>query len=150
MTIEFWLAISAGATFLLALAAFWAIWQTWSVQKSEKKERRLNEIIEWAENVLAIIAKYPTVHFGQLEDLLIRANGLKAKRYTILEASIFDKDLKTLASDAIETLKDFVEQADKHALGIGRKQRIPVPTNLEPTLVKLIEKAAEIRTRGIG
>ena len=150
MAIEFWLAISAGATFLLALAAFWAIWQNYGFRKKEHKQRLLNEIIEWAENVLAIITKYPTVHFEQLEDLLIRANVLKAKRYAILEASIFDQDLKTLVSGAIKELKDFVERADKHVPGMGRKQRIPVPTNLEPTLVKLIEKAAEIKTRGIG
>ena len=145
-----WVGISAITTMLLAIAAFWAIWQNRLLQIRERKERLLNEIIEWAENILAIIAKYPTVHFEQLEDLLIRANGLKAKRYAILEASIFDQDLETLASDVSEALKDFVEQADKHAQGMGRKQRIPVPTNLEPTLVKLIEKAAKIKTRDIG
>lgn len=47
MTTDTWLAISAGATFLLALAAFWAIWQNHSLQKRERKERLLNEIIEW-------------------------------------------------------------------------------------------------------
>ena len=42
------LAISAGATFMLALAAFWAIWQNHKLQKRERREKLLNEIIEWA------------------------------------------------------------------------------------------------------
>jgi len=46
-----WLAISAGATFLLALAAFWAIWQNRGIQIKNRKERLLNEIIEWAEDI---------------------------------------------------------------------------------------------------
>jgi hypothetical protein len=52
MTTDNWLAISAGATFLLALAAFWAIWQNHSLRKRERKERLLNEIIEWATQIL--------------------------------------------------------------------------------------------------
>ena len=48
MAIEFWLAISAGATFLLALAAFWTIWQNYQSQKRERKERLLKEINDWA------------------------------------------------------------------------------------------------------
>ncbi len=51
MTIDTWLAISAGATFLLALVAFWAIWQNHSLQKRERKDRLLNEIIEWATGI---------------------------------------------------------------------------------------------------
>ena len=51
METETLLAISAGATFLLALAAFWAIWQNRSLQKRERRERLLNEIIEWAIDV---------------------------------------------------------------------------------------------------
>lgn len=46
-----WLAVSALATLVLAVAAFWAIKQTHDVQKSEKIERLLNEIIEWAEDI---------------------------------------------------------------------------------------------------
>jgi len=47
METETLLAFSAGATFLLALAAFWAIWQTRGVQIKNRKERLLKEIIEW-------------------------------------------------------------------------------------------------------
>ena len=51
MTTDALLAISAGATFLLAIAAFWAIWQNRSLQILERRERLLNEIIEWAIDV---------------------------------------------------------------------------------------------------
>jgi len=51
MSTDTWLAVSAGATFLLALAAFWAIWQTRSIQRRERRDRLLNEIIEWATEI---------------------------------------------------------------------------------------------------
>ena len=51
MSIETLLAISAGVTFLLAIAAFWAIYQNYQLNKRERKERLLNEIIEWAEDI---------------------------------------------------------------------------------------------------
>ena len=50
---NYWfLAASAGATLFLAIAAFWAIWQNYSLHKRERKERLLNEIIEWATQIL--------------------------------------------------------------------------------------------------
>ncbi len=51
MTIDTWLAISAGATFLLALAAFWAIWQNYQSQKRERKERLLDKIVDWVTDI---------------------------------------------------------------------------------------------------
>ena len=51
MSTETLLAISAGVTFLLAIAAFWAIWQNYLLHKKERKERLLNEIIDWAIDV---------------------------------------------------------------------------------------------------
>ena len=50
---EWALFISAGVTLLLAIAAFWAIWQNHLIQKRERKERLLNEIIEWAVDILS-------------------------------------------------------------------------------------------------
>ena len=51
MTTDNWLAISAGVTFLLALAAFLAIWQNRGIQKRNRRERLLKEIIEWATKI---------------------------------------------------------------------------------------------------
>ena len=51
MCTEFLLAISAGATLVLAIAAFLAIWQNRNLQRKERRERLLNEIIEWANGI---------------------------------------------------------------------------------------------------
>jgi hypothetical protein len=51
MSTEILLAISAGATLVLAIAAFLAIWQNRNLQRKERRQRLLNEIIEWAINM---------------------------------------------------------------------------------------------------
>lgn len=60
MGTETWLAISAGATFLLAMAASWAIWQNYTFRKEDRelnfKLMTLDNIIEWARKTRAIIA----------------------------------------------------------------------------------------------
>ena len=72
MTTDNWLAISAGATFLLALAAFWAIWQTRTMQKSEKRERLLNEIIEWGLEVSRCSSVSPFSKYAEIENIQIQ------------------------------------------------------------------------------
>ena len=53
MDTETLLAFSAGATFLLALAAFWAIWQNYRFRKKDRerlrKERAATELYKWGE-----------------------------------------------------------------------------------------------------
>jgi hypothetical protein len=143
--------IGAAVTLLLAIAAFLAILDNRRGRRLDRRERLLNEIIDWAENSLAIINKYPTVYFEKLEDLLVSANVLKAKRHDIIiKTNSFNQNLKTLVNNAIKELTDFVERADKHATQMGRKQRISVPNNLETTLVNVIEEAAKIKARDIG
>lgn len=48
-----WVGISDLTTMLLVIAAFWAIWQNYMFRKHEQKERILNNIIEWAEDIMA-------------------------------------------------------------------------------------------------
>jgi len=59
MSTDTWLAISAGATFLLALAAFWAIWQNYLIRRKDRelsvKIQALDEINEWANNLLQAV-----------------------------------------------------------------------------------------------
>jgi len=52
-----WLAVSALATLILAIAAFWTIRQNYNFRRQEKKERLLNEIIEWAMSIISLRAK---------------------------------------------------------------------------------------------
>lgn len=145
-----WMAISAVGTLSLAFVAVLAIVIPIVLnrrqQNKDRKKQALDQVIQWAENVLAIITKYSTVHFEQLEDLLVRANVLKAEQYSIIiKADSVNQNLKTLVRSAIREVNDFVEQADKHVGSMGRKQRIKVPTNLEPTVVDLIRTAAKLR-----
>lgn len=48
METETLLAISAGVTFLLALATFWAIWQNHQIYKKKRKNDPLYKIVDWA------------------------------------------------------------------------------------------------------
>jgi len=59
METETLLAISAGVTLLLAIAAFWAIHQNYQLNKRARKERLLNEIIEWGEAVAVCAFSVP-------------------------------------------------------------------------------------------
>lgn len=47
-----WVGISALTTMLLGIAAFWAIWDSREREKRDRKERLLNEIIEWATDIV--------------------------------------------------------------------------------------------------
>jgi hypothetical protein len=55
---EWALPLSAGATFLLALAAFWAIWQNHNFRKEDRKRescaRSANELRRWTEEALRL------------------------------------------------------------------------------------------------
>ena len=140
---------SVVATFILAFIAVLAIVvpmiRNWFQAEKERKKLALDHIIQWAETALAIITKYPSVYFEELEDLLVQANVLKAERFTvIIEAESFSQNFKTLVNDATKRLDDFVQQADRH-IGMGRKQRIEVPTELESTFECLIKTTAKLR-----
>ena len=58
METETLLAISAGVTFLLALAAFWAIWQNYTFRKVDRKRelivRASNELCRWTDEALRL------------------------------------------------------------------------------------------------
>ena len=72
---EWAIVISGGATFLLALGAFWAIRQTRNIQKAEKRERLLNEIIEWATNILRLNSDL----FDFTESVRLEMSGISSR-----------------------------------------------------------------------
>ncbi len=131
--------------FIAVLAIVVPMIQNWCQAEKERKKLALDHIIQWAEKALAIISKYPSVYFEELEDLLVQANVLKAERFAvIIKAESFSQNFKTLVNDAAERLDDFVQQADRH-IGMGRKQRIKVPTELESIFECLIKTTAKLR-----
>jgi hypothetical protein len=127
MTTDNWLAISAGATFLLALAAFWAIWQNYSLRKKERKERLLNEIIEWAidvarcglEKELPDLASITNMNEGKLH-LAMSTNMLALSfqsmrgrnQYIHAIASAFGQDLLKAVDTLTKDLEEHIKLLD--------------------------------------
>jgi len=104
---EWALPLSAGATFLLALAAFWAILQNYLIRKKERewsfKVQALDEINEWANNLLQAIMN---IHAPDERSKIELTQRLQ---YVIsIEASIL-----TLAQTFKGQLKEKVSKAQK-------------------------------------
>jgi len=104
MTTDNWLAISAGATFLLALAAFWAIWQNYIFRRKERKERLLNEIIEWAIDIHH--CTNPILRPGENE-VLIRYNILT----NLINMAATDEYIRKVSK--IEFSDPLIKEVDK-------------------------------------
>jgi hypothetical protein len=152
MTTDTWLAISAGATFLLAVAAFWAIWQNYSLQKRERRERLLNEIIEWARNItkyrfgkackelLQITDRYgetnckKSLQFVHADVVEIKEElaGLGIQSRYIREiASIFGADLNEATQVLTEQMNEYVNYLDEWSRTLadeieGQKREIDI------------------------
>ena len=110
MEIETLLAISAGATFLLALAAFWAIWQNHSIRKEDRalnmKSQALDEIRDWAKEFYELLYVATTIEEKERQQIASRFNPIIRDSLSILQlASIFEGQLKEKA----DTLSGFVE-----------------------------------------
>jgi hypothetical protein len=128
MTTDNWLAISAGATFLLALAAFWAIWQNYSLRKKEHKERLLNEIIGWVEEIdkvsltpdLTLTSKNTTLMMKQREVNVLLKYGISLSKAVSIEtiASVsFKNELLQDVRKVADTLVKFI--CIKHLKSLG-------------------------------
>ena len=108
MTTDNWLAIGAGATFLLALAAFWAIWQNYRFRKEDRKYKSLDDIRNWAKEGLKLVARIyrlPTSHenFPPVWEVIAYLADLESQRYLLLECSeiLHNNALKNTLNKAI-------------------------------------------------
>lgn len=161
---EWALPLSAGATFLLALAASWAIWQNHSLRKKERKERLLNEIIEWAIDVgkCAFEQKYDTVtgvsteYFMRVSraNTLSRFNVVNARsEYVTNIASVFEKDLAlhSAVKGVTQKLDDIINIIGAVLEGKTTPEKI---SESEISLYRcvgiLTKEATKIKTRDIG
>lgn len=124
MDTETLLAISAGATFLLALAAFWAIWQSYIFRKKDRKrlikERALIVVRNWVKETVELMmlnAKYesehnkPSFNFGRptLENIQIAKGKLLREYEETLISAKFWTDLFDLVDEASKMLGKFIE-----------------------------------------
>ena len=111
MGTEILLAISAGATLVLAIAAFLAIWQNRNLQRKERRERLLNEIIEWGLEVSRVTSTSAFTRYAEVEDIhkqrLIVVSDLLGK-FTSLETR--GKYIKLIALKLENSLGNVVEE----------------------------------------
>jgi len=120
---EWAIPLSAGATFLLALAAFWAIWQNKRIQKRNRRERLLNEIIEWATNVAKCGIEPDTPELSEDKDAskawpflatqerkLETLQLLRAKSVSVTRtAQKIGSDLQAAVFDSVEHLRNQIK-----------------------------------------
>ena len=108
MATDTWLAISAGATFLLALAAFWAIWQNYSFRKKDRelniKLETLDEIRNWANELYYLIFLASTCDESEQWQLVSRFTPVIRDGVTILQAACIFKGLLEEKADAVGSL----------------------------------------------
>ena len=162
------LAIATGS---LAGAAFWSIWQNYSLHKRERKERLLNEIIEWAINITKCgtekeFKEVTGIRDEDMSDRFIDAFfsevrfNFQATRgkseYISNITSNFGRDLQDAVKELIEAVEVHIDLLDKievdapggfvSAIEEAGKHNTPLGESAR----KVIEKAANIKTRDIG
>ena len=102
---EWALPLSAGATLVLAIAAFLAIWQNRSLQIRERRERLLNEIIEWAKEAAKAAISRRSRYDTELWDTKLKYKYSVAVSVYITEVVTNSfKDLSPCANKVIKEL----------------------------------------------
>jgi len=109
VTTDNWLAIGAGATFLLALAAFWAIWQNYTFRKADRKKERgvrsVDELCGWVEEALKL--SYLTYNYNN-EEIYNSFSELSSKSVAMVGvASIIGHEFFEIATKAEEALSNY-------------------------------------------
>ncbi len=156
MSTDTWLAISAGATFLLALAAFWAIWQNHNLQKRERRDRLLNEIIEWAIDVAKCETQADFLSRSRksmLIGLLFKYQAIDAKsEYMKVTAVKFrEDDFQVTVNETAQKLKDHLDILEKQIEGkTTAEERDKHWRSLMESSATLARKAAEIKTKDVS
>ena len=130
--------LSAGATFLLALAAFGAIWQSYIFRKKDRKrlikERALIVVRNWVKETVELMmlnAKYESEHnkpgfnFGRptLENIQIAKGKLLREYEETLISAKFWTDLFDLVDEASKMLEKFIEDGMAENLKLSDQYR---------------------------
>lgn len=150
-------------TIILASLTYWNIHSRNAQEKRDRKERLLNEIIEWATDLIkvthgqdvSIVALKgeelaSAIHYG-FTQLISRSKYIKK----IASAPIFDKKLSKVVDEAINTSESCIEahfdwmtcsaKDEKKKMKKAAKKG----TEVEEMAIKVIEEATEIKTRDI-
>ena len=149
MSTETWLAISAGAMFLLALAAFWAIWQNYSFRKREHRHRLLNEIIEWVTDIQKVSLEVDIPVTGasltkeqrrRIEVNTLLRYGIPFIRNDYIKTIVSEAFKEELQRDAENMIKAFTAFMFCRGKSFGIKD---IKSSFRGTTLKTIEEVEE-------
>jgi len=148
METETLLAFSAGATFLLALAAFWAIRQNYSFRRDDKKTKSLKAILNWAReglNLVARIHRLPTTHanFPPVWEVIACLSHIESQRYILLKyAERFHNDnLKNTLNKALTDVRNCL---DSYKQAEAMNRRLDTARKCEDVFVEVLNEASKI------
>lgn len=141
------LAISAGATFLLALAAFWTIYQNKRLRRKDYRIKLLNEINNWAKEVFWLIISNPADTTPErIKENRIRLSSSYIERIGIVSLSrIFAKEFQQVVNDAALIYEEYYCYFDE-----GRKSVHSIdelPQMCKDSLNNVIRAIAELRAK---
>lgn len=155
--------LSAGAMFLLALAAFWAIRQNYSLNKRARRERLLNEIIAWATNILESEIEVPSapLQAGLTDqnvltdlmrlDLLLKYRKVDARsEYSVHIASNFEGALRSAVNGTADNLNALMELLRERLETTTEEDIRELREILELSALAVIEEAAKLKARDIS
>jgi len=172
-----WVAISALATLVLAFGAFWAIMDNRHARIVDRKERLLNEIIEWAENVVDHVLESGVFDIATLRQGMDRDDTFQELFYELTNLRLDKvKSMKILKThdpidgdlyNSAETLANNLEVQISHLTECRRDPKSSSMGTIGENIEKLknaatyneniiglatavIEKAAKIKTKDIS
>ena len=143
-----WLGISALATLLLAIAAFWVIRQNYIYRKEDRKSQSLNEIRNWAReglNLVTRIHRLPTHHanFPPVWEVIASLSYIESQRHILLKYAerLKSDNLKNVISCALGNLKNCL---DSYKQSEAMNIRLDNARKCENTFVDVLNEASKI------
>jgi len=173
MTMDNWInlivaILVGGGTITLAVMTWKAIGQTRAIQKSERRERLLNEIIEWAVDILKFSPMPKQTIFAlklkkeepKVEDVIMLWQvSLSEFLLPIISKGAYinriseslGKNMCAATNKASLYLGNIIEYINKLEATYSSLEALTKPNEeLHNAAVQIIEEATKIKTRGIG
>lgn len=139
-----------------------SILHTQSLQRKERRERLLNEITEWAVDVLRCEPEVSTPFQAGVKDersilpvinvdLLTKYRKAAARSEYIRQVALnFEKDLQSAAKKAFDELSNTIEFLSRHATKATVQEVGNYRLRLVLSTKALIKKVAKLKTQGIS
>lgn len=115
MEVGDWILIgSGGATFLLAIAAFWTIWQNYKFKREDRRTQALYRTRSWAEKAIQLLTIASPTDLNKANEALkqniqiIRAESLSA----LADAQVLGGEVKQKVQRAVHNFNNFTDKAE--------------------------------------